>query len=138
MGFDAAHIRPLSVAVVRRGNQVLAMKAFDYKKGCVFYRLPGGGIEFGEKAEEAVCREWKEELGAELKIIRRLGVEESIFVYEGQKGHEIVFFFEAELEESDYRRPFVMLEKGFEKTEIVWVDLDDQELIYPEAFRKFI
>lgn len=139
MGFDAKHIRPLAVAVVRNGNKVLAMKAYDQKKKQTFYRLLGGGIEFGEKAEDAVIREWQEELGVTINITARLGVEESIFTYEGWQGHEIVFFFAAELPQaSDYGREFKIIEKGGETSEIVWVEVNEDNAVYPEGFRKFI
>lgn len=134
MGFDAKHIRPLAVAVVRNGNKVLAMKAFDHHKKRTFYRLPGGGIEFGEKAEDAVIREWQEELGVTINVTAYLGVEENIFTYEGQQGHEIVFFFAAELPHAgDYGR-----ELGGETSEIVWVEVNEDNAVYPEGFRKFI
>ena len=49
-----------------------------------FFRLPGGGIEFGETAEQTLQREFAEEFGVEIKVGRRLGVAENIFVTEGK------------------------------------------------------
>lgn len=139
MGFDSKHIRPLAVTVVRKGNEVLGMECFDIKKNQIFYRLLGGGIEFGETAEEAVVREWKEELGLDIKIISQLGVEENIFIFEGNPGHEIVFFFEVELaNQEDYDREFKMCEEEHAHTKIKWIDLGGDALIYPAGFRKFI
>ena len=51
-------IRPLSVAVIRKGRSFLAIPGYDTKKKKHFYRLPGGGIEFGERADEALKREF--------------------------------------------------------------------------------
>lgn len=139
MGFISHQIRPLSVAVLRHENKVLAMECFDSVKQQVFYRLVGGGIEFGEKAEETVVREFQEELGLQVKISKRLGVEENIFSYEGKEGHEIVFFFEAEfINPADYLQEIHLQEKELKKNRVVWVDINDKNRIYPEGFRKFI
>lgn len=139
MGFSSYQIRPLATAVLRLGNKILAMECFDSVKQQVFYRLLGGGIEFGEKAEETVVREFQEELGLQVKITKRLGVEENIFTYEGKEGHEIVFFFEAEfINPADYLREFYLQEKELKKNRVVWVDLADDMRIYPEGFREFI
>lgn len=139
MGFANHQIRPLAVALLRQGNKLLALDCFDTVKQQRFYRLLGGGIEFGEKAEETVVREFREELGLAVKVTKRLGVDESIFIYEGKQGHEIVFFFEAEfVNPEDYDKEFHLLEKELAKNRVIWVEINDENRIYPEAFRKFI
>ena len=60
-----------------------------------FYRLVGGCIEFGEKSEEALIREFKEELELEIDEIKLLSVFESLFMFNGKKLHEIVFLFDS-------------------------------------------
>lgn len=93
MPFTEKYIRPLAVAVVRYQGKILAVRGVDHVKNEVFFRLPGGGIEFGETAEAALKREFAEEFGVEVKIGRRLDVTENVFSYEGRAGHEIVFCF---------------------------------------------
>ena len=97
MVFVRNQIRPLAVAVVRHKNKILAMEGYDSVKQETFYRLIGGGIEFGEKAEDTVVREFREELGLDIKITRFLGTSENIFTYEGKPGHEIVLFLRLSL-----------------------------------------
>ncbi|MGI8691387.1 MAG: NUDIX hydrolase [Geodermatophilaceae bacterium] len=88
-------IRPIAVAVVRRGDDLLVFRGED--RGAEFFRPLGGGIEFGETAEAALRREFTEELAVTLGAVRLLGVLENQFVLAGVPGHEIVFVFAAEL-----------------------------------------
>lgn len=88
-------IRPLVICILRKADRILVEHGFDSVKDQHFFRPPGGAIEFGETAAEALGREFREELGAELSGACIISVLENIFVYEGKPGHEIVFVFEA-------------------------------------------
>lgn len=90
-------IRPIALAVPRRGDDLLVFESHDPSKGQTFYRPLGGGIEFGETAEAAVRRELHEELGVDLLAVHRLGVLENIFHAFGGDGHEIAFVFGCQL-----------------------------------------
>jgi ADP-ribose pyrophosphatase YjhB (NUDIX family) len=85
-----------SIRVVVRGVLVyrahfLACEAVHPADGDTFYVPLGGGIEFGERAADAVVREFREELDREVAVERLLGVLENIFEVGGELGHEIVF-----------------------------------------------
>jgi ADP-ribose pyrophosphatase YjhB (NUDIX family) len=98
-------IRPIALAVVRRGDDLLVYEGYDPVKDERFYRLLGGGVEFGETAAEAVHRELIEELGAELSNVQLLAVQENIFQFAGRPHHEIAFLFTADLvDRSFYER----------------------------------
>ena len=58
------------------------------ERGGVFlgWRPLGGGVEFGERAAEAVGREFVEEIGQALVDVRLLCVLENLFVYDGSRG----------------------------------------------------
>lgn len=43
-----------------------------------------------------MLREIREEIGAEVEKLELVGVLESIFRYEGEQGHEVVFVYDAE------------------------------------------
>jgi ADP-ribose pyrophosphatase YjhB (NUDIX family) len=90
-------VRPKAVCIFRRDDRILVSEAGDSVKGDTFHGPPGGQIEFGETAADAARREMREELGVELESVTLLGVLENIFVYEGQRGHEIVFVFETKV-----------------------------------------
>ena len=60
--------------------------------------LPGGHIDFGETAAEALVREIKEELGIEATVGKFLGVVENSFLQHGRKHCEINLVYELEFE----------------------------------------
>lgn len=81
----------MALAAVRRPDgAVLVQRGRDESRGLTFHRLIGGGIDFGETAEQAVVREWQEELSAQLLDVRLLGWVENLFTFEGAPGHELL------------------------------------------------
>jgi 8-oxo-dGTP pyrophosphatase MutT (NUDIX family) len=96
----------LAICVFHRQGKILVNEAIDQVKRQQYFRPLGGGIEFGERAISAAQREIREELGAEITGLHRLGTLENIFTYEGQPGHEIVFVYDGSFtDESLYSRP---------------------------------
>ncbi len=59
-----------AAACIRDGDQVLLQLRADHHR----WGFPGGGIELGESAEEAVIREAREETGLVVRIENLLGV----------------------------------------------------------------
>ena len=64
MAVDAVLLHEDKLVLVRRGKPPFRGR----------YALPGGGVEFGERLEEAVEREVLEETGLESEVMRLLGV----------------------------------------------------------------
>jgi ADP-ribose pyrophosphatase YjhB (NUDIX family) len=134
-------IRLVALGVVRRGPEILVFDAYDSVKRDQFHRPLGGGVEFGERAVDAVRRELREETGSEARVTRLLGVLENLFTYEGAPWHEIDFVFEVELEDrSVYERDelgFVETIDGSEQAvRAIWVDPDELEApLYPNGLR---
>lgn len=126
-------IRPLAVAVIRKNDKVLAVKGYDDKKDEIFYRLIGGGIEFGEKGEETIKREFMEELGFEPANIKYLTTIENIFTFNGRKGHEIVLVYEACLpKDLDGKNTFRIIEENMQDKYAEFVETNKNYKIYPE------
>jgi len=132
-------IRTIALGIVRRGNELLVFDAYDSVKGERFLRPLGGGIEFGERAADAVVRELHEETGSGARVLRLLGVLENVFVHEGRPGHEVAFVFEVELEDrSLYDRDeleVVEVIRGEEqRIRAIWIDPATLETpLYPDG-----
>lgn len=111
---QSGHIRPLALGIVWRGGDVLVFEGYDHVKAETFYRPLGGGIEFGERSQETIRREFREELGAELVDVRYVATIESIFTCNGRRGHEIILVYEAALADRSFyeRDTFVVHEEG--------------------------
>ncbi|EOD63650.1 NUDIX hydrolase [Amycolatopsis vancoresmycina] len=129
-------IRPIVLAVIRRGNDLLVFEAYDDVKDQTFCRPLGGGIEFGERSEDALVREFAEELGAEIEVNALLGVLENVFTWRDRPGHEITFLYEAEfVDESRYRLAEMKILD--DPATARWVDLaefrDGRRTLYPQG-----
>jgi ADP-ribose pyrophosphatase YjhB (NUDIX family) len=135
---SAQRIRPIAIAVVRHGDRILVEHGFDAVKREDFFRPPGGGIEFSEMAVDALRREFREELDAELAGPVLLGILENIFSFEGRPHHEIVFVFEARFEDSSLNeRNEFFVKEGDARTRATWKTLEElrdaDEPLYPEG-----
>jgi 8-oxo-dGTP pyrophosphatase MutT (NUDIX family) len=88
--------RVVALAWIRRPgtNEILVSNSRDEVIGVRFQRLFGGGVDFGERGEEALRRELREELGVTLGDASLAGVVENLFVFEGLPGHEVMLVYE--------------------------------------------
>ena len=135
----ASYIRPLALCLFRRDDgSILVAPGFDEVKRQRFYRPLGGGIEFGERAEDAARREIREELGAAVEGLRLLGTYENIFTFQGQPGHELVWLYEGRFTDASfYERDVIEADEGGAKFEAHWVPLSVFEKgeapLYPDG-----
>ena len=134
----ANYIRPMALVVFRRDDgAILVAPGHDPVKDQRFYRPLGGGIEFGERAEDAARREIREELGAEITDVRLLGVFENIFTFLGQPGHEVIWLYEARFTDASlYQQDVLMADETGARFEVHWVPLEvfvrGETPLYPE------
>lgn len=132
-------IRPLAICVFRHNNRILVAEGYDSFKDEYFYRPLGGGIEFGEKSAETICREVMEEINVDVEknSLKYLGAVENIFYFNGKPGHEIVLIYDGMLKESGLYEQDVILGKEVngEDFRAVWKDLDEfrdgKSILYP-------
>jgi len=121
-------IRTVALAVCHDGRgRILVERGYDHVRGEPFLRAIGGGLEFGERAVDALAREWREELGLELEAPALLGVLENLFTSNGRDGHEVIFVFAARLADPAVheREEFVSTEPDGSRHAALWVPLDE-------------
>lgn len=130
-------IRPIALCVFLNNNRILVNEGHDPVKQQTFYRSLGGGIEFGEKAEDTVRRELKEELNVEVGEVLYLGTLENIFTFNGTPSHEIVMIYDGALIDSGLYEQAVIVgeEANGEVIRAVWMSLDEfgegKSILYP-------
>ena len=109
-----------AMAVIRRPRDgaLLVSEAPDGS----FQRPLGGHVEFGEYAADTLHREFGEEIGQRLTGVRRLGVLENIFSWQGGTEHEVVFIYSATLaDEAAYEiEEQVIADDTEPKSRVLW------------------
>ena len=136
-------VRPLSIALIRRADEILVMAVRDHQGQIKGWRPPGGGIEFGESAQEALVREIYEELSQPISCREQTCVLENIFLHEGHPGHEVVFVFEVEFSnQSAYATEgYSYIDEGIENN-VVWKSTADfrnsSEQLFPDDLLKYL
>ena len=131
-------IRPVALGLVWRGNALLVFEDHDPVKDETFRRPLGGGIEFGERGEETLRREFREELNVELHSVRYLQTVENLFTYKGRPGHEIVLLYVAALATPElYEQEEFLVRDDHADLKGYWAPLDelvDSEIpLYPNG-----
>ena len=139
---DKERIRPIVVCLFRKGDRILVSEGFDSSKGDYYCRPLGGGIEFGERSRDALLREIKEEVGAEVENLELIGVLENIFTFEGARGHEVVFVYDAQFKDKSlYERGELQVREAEINADLAARWLSAEEIssrgmrLVPEALR---
>ena len=102
-------IRPIALGLAIKDGKVLVSEGYDKVKKQTFYRCLGGGIEFLEKSDEALKREFKEEINADITVKDFLGLSENIFTFEGKNGHELVIIYSVDISDCDYKEEYSLM-----------------------------
>ena len=82
------------IIIQDKGKILICKKIGKDYRGKDYYFFPGGHVEFGESAKEALDRELKEELGLKIKKCSFVGGSEHLFTEDGEKHHEINLAFD--------------------------------------------
>ena len=134
-------IRNSAKALIIKDNKLLTLKKRD-EQGC-WYLLPGGGQEHGETLHDALRRECREEIDAEviiddLRFVRDyIGKHHEFADHDGEK-HHMEFMFVCHLADGANVKAGSNPDDG--QLAIEWLDLDrlDSYRLYPLALRPLI
>ena len=129
-------IRPIAICVCLDRHRILVTEF--YEKGRLYYRPLGGTIEFGERGEETVRREFREEINADLTEVRYLGTLENIYTDGEMRGHEIVLVYDGRLTDiSLYKKEVIQGDELGDPFRAVWKRLDEfgpgKPPVYPDG-----
>ncbi|WP_058234098.1 NUDIX domain-containing protein [Devriesea agamarum] len=82
-------IRVRAAGILATNNGILVQR----KVNDHHWALPGGQVEFGEYAKDALWREFNEELGIDIEVGEQLTVLENFFELNSAPFHSIEFYF---------------------------------------------
>jgi len=99
-----------------------------------FYRFPGGGVEFGETAAEAIYREFIEEFDLRIKVGPLALINESIVEYDDVQRHDVNFLHWCKLGDSCNAFEYIW-HREHDGIKLIWKNLKELELkpLYPEG-----
>lgn len=115
-------IRPIALGIAVRNGKILASRGYDEIKDKHFYRCLGGGIEFLERSDDTLKREYLEEIGADITVNKFLGVSENIFTFNGKTGHELILLYDITISEDSYKEQYFI--EGNVNHIVDWVDVE--------------
>lgn len=100
-----------SIEVIGRGvcvkdHHLLVYQNMRYGYFC----LPGGHVEWEERIEAAIRREWQEEVGCDCRVGEFLKHFESFFEREGKRHHHCVFLHRVTCDAVDVHQPLRRME----------------------------
>jgi len=134
-------IRNSAKTIIIQNGQLLTIKNRDPQGD--FYILPGGGQDHSETLHEALHRECKEEIGADVVIGQLQFIREYIgahheFAEHDDDVHQIEFMFRCDLEEGQIPANGPMLDTY--QIGVSWLPLDQLEKnrLYPAVLIELI
>ena len=134
-------IRPIALGLAIKDNKLLVSEGYDKVKKQTFYRCLGGGIEFLEKSEDTLKREFLEEINVNITVNDFLGISENIFTYNGKKAYELVLYYNISISDKDFKDEYVVID-DHGQSKAVWIDINEfknkSKILYPEEVFKYL
>jgi nucleoside triphosphatase len=116
--------RPSVYGLVKNEGKILLIRT----SATGVYEFPGGGIELGERMEEALRRELIEEAGIEVSVGKFLLFKENFFYHDRTQEayHSLLFVYECSPLQKDLPEAHIDVD-GRETEEPVWADISTLE-----------
>jgi ADP-ribose pyrophosphatase YjhB (NUDIX family) len=102
-----------------------------------FYRFPGGYIEFGETAKEAIVRELIEEYNLKIDVQELAVVNEHIFEWDNEKGHHCTLIHRGIVKDRGINE---IRHKEYEDIILIWKNINElkERSTYPEGIVSYL
>ncbi len=132
-------VQAKAICLIQQAGRLLVAEYYDEVKRNTFYRPLGGTIKFGEVGAETIAREMMEEIHARVENVRYLGIFENIFIYNGQKGHQIMLVYAGDLTDRNLYDLAILSaqEDDGQEFKAVWMPTDEfrqgRAIIYPDG-----
>lgn len=129
--YPAQPIAGVGAVIVQDGKILLVKRGVEPAKN--LWSIPGGMVELGEKVQDAVIREVKEECGLNVEIIKLMDVVDSITVNEDGRVqfHFVILDFLAQVRGGT-------LKPADDVSDARWIPLEEVETYdLTESFREF-
>lgn len=135
-------IRVKALGLHWRDARLLAAEVLDDQQQVKGVRPLGGSVLFGETAKAAVVREFKEELGLDVRTAGQPFCMENLFTHEGAAGHEVLILFNVIFPEgafADETRILFQEDNGV-TCHAQWFDLDRLDMpgapqLFPQGLK---
>ncbi|TVQ41840.1 MAG: NUDIX domain-containing protein [Gloeocapsa sp. DLM2.Bin57] len=136
-------MRIVALGLIRDRDRIFLSRGWDSVTQRTFYRALGGGVDWQETSLDALKREFREEIAAELTNINYLGCIENIFTLEDQPKHEIIQLYSCDFLDPHFYQLQELTFTEKTRTKIaLWVDINSclsRELtVVPEEFLNYL
>lgn len=137
-------IRVVAVCVIEKDDRIFLVEGHDPSRQGPYYRPLGGRVGINEPEQEAVRREFRERIGAELRNLESYGQMENLSPLDGRPRHEIIILFKGDFVDPRFYevKDFPVLENGKPVDKAVWkpvADLRDGKApVYPDGLLELL
>ncbi len=119
-----SRIRAVAIGLVIEQNRLLVFEGYDDTRQSFYYRPLGGEIEFGETGEQALKREFLEEINQPIDQIEYLETLENHYFLDDVQGHELVRVYRVSLVNPEaYHQDYLISESGQLPLHTRWLDI---------------
>lgn len=134
-------IQVKALGLVWRNGLLLASEIYQDDGSIKGVRPLGGRIEFGERWQEALVREFDEELNVQVQVSGAPLFLENIYTHQGMVGHELVILSDVLFPHGAYQGTEIIeyLEDNGEQCRARWFDVENLDCggleLYPSGLK---